>query len=490
MNASQSNVKIIIDLPGWVPYSAHLMDSNGVFLMRLNDHKSVSLTHDCYRLRLKAYGQIEDTLFTVNHRQQVVDCKIPVPLGRQVQRKESNSIYQKLLDDQMFLHERVSMSKKAHLVLFVQSLEPGHVTENLLNGLSLSDQKGRTLIDFSDYTSSISDNGEYAVCRAEISSGYYRLVYTDDDTREQWIPIHVFAPTKKKSWDLEIKLFWREKPILDSALINSPDASIPFHKREESLKRLDGLVESLLSDSRKRSDTVVKLKCLLKESYLNPLMALMGLHMALLNAHFEKSEVVKIFDDLLMLIPDSPDLLALRYLAFKKGLLKKPLVTTFSDVPMLSFGADILYQLLLDDEIEVDEGYEYFDTFFSHRQKIGLWSIQSREPPIFKKKEDQLVVSGHKSLIQGAALFVDPNLKFGVAKPSLPVTHDYSSMYEFEERDMSQLALKNWLLKELKGKSSLDFNRSIINQWAQRANVLPATIRIVLSEISKTRHLP
>lgn len=504
MKPNLAKLEISADIPGWVPHDIRILDAQGRLVQGF-DGESIQVPFGEYRIRVEAYSQIIDTLVNVSESKMKRIVAAPVPIGEKLS-QFGYSEYLKSLSDLLYPEQGDRTQTK--LIISVLNISNGQLSADALQGVTLTDVRGSPVVDLQSLDKSLSAEGNHLIVAASLEPGFYRLQYIAVDGSINCLPLHIFQEQNSpesggRRWHLHVKVYWNKRLLIEDAVINTADTSIPsFDEYASELLLADGIAESLLVGFRSEIVKATSVSNMLNEKYRNPLLGMMGAHIALMNPKISSETIKTILDNLGELVPGSPDYLALVFRAYKKGFIRHlPENLVLKDIPMLSLSADVIYEVLMDNEFQLELQVD-LERFYMNRCKVGIWSSYTRvnknkfsrrksilwgvESDIFQPDTFLVIADSKRPLAQGDLLHGSSvqHVLVKSSKNDSLLVNKHSLMAGGEMYASPQeKGLANWLRSEIRNSRKKVVNKKQITAWAAQAGVLPITIEKILKKI-------
>lgn len=310
-----------------------------------------------YRARISGGWGTRDTLFVIEPKaNQNIELDVPLrfssaPMPDAIGHHEyyiASFIERGLTRDPLNVGDE---DNSPHLFFYLRMRDELHaqqymqqhgVAPKLFQGLKLLDQEGRCLTEFNDdEVHEIPDIG-MARFRAKIAPGFYRLVYTDSEGKIEWLPLPVLAPSQY-IWDTDVTMLWDGRPQFSTMSLFTPIMRSGDHcdlcDYDMQVNTIDTVIQTLATGQRVRDLKSETVRQLLSDKFANPMMGILGMHLYLLRDNLKPNNVKNILNNLQALAPGSPDVEALKVLAWEQGLISAPDRWQFSDIPLVRLGA-------------------------------------------------------------------------------------------------------------------------------------------------------
>lgn len=352
----------------------------------------LSLSPGIYRARVSGGGMSHDELVVIEPKPgQRVKLKVPeryssAPMPDAIGHHE---YYISTFTDRGLTRgplNHVDESDTSHLFIYLRMRDQEHARRYtdtnkmppmLFKGLKLLDQQGNCLTRFADDEVAQIPGIGMARFRAQISPGYYRLVYTDDDGRKEWLPLPVLEPGDYR-WDTDISMLWDDRPLMGTMSLFTPESNASSHtdifEYDMQVNAIDTVIQTLASGQRVRQLKSSTVSQLLSGKFSNPMMGILGLHLYLLGEKSKPGTVDMVLSNLRSLAPHSPDVVALHYLAYKKNLIEPPDRWEFRDIPVVRLGAMAMQRAMLGKPDGADALPPHAEQLFLHLKKGSPWS--------------------------------------------------------------------------------------------------------------------
>lgn len=365
---------------------------------------------------------------------------------------------------------------------------------SLFLGLKLINNLGVLLTEFDDIEVKKDQTVGMAMFRAEISPGYYRLVYSDSNGRSEWMPIHIFSGPSR--WDTCISIIWDERPLLSSASLFTPMSSMVDLYNRYSFETTDAIIQCLSSGRRMSGIQGSTIKRLLNAKFSNPMLGIMGLHLYFLRGDVNPNTVKIVLKNLNRLVSESPDVQALHYIAAELGIIKPRDVWHFKDIPMLRLGALAMRRAYLSDSMHAEPLPCHSEQLFLNFKANSPWAQtsfvvqQPIAPPVRFSSE-----SMHFDV------FPEPISSFNNSheKLNFEMLREPSGRYKLTARRLSKaennkqdISIPDWLMKViisnkdgiLKAKENGKLD-GLLREMAEKNEVLLATVHKAVQALAK-----
>jgi hypothetical protein len=203
------------------------------------------------------------------------------------------------------------------------------------DGFELADALGETLAEFSKPALTAQDRSfGYTALSAPIAPGHYQLRYLADDP---WsMPITVFPDRAT-----QVFILFHHKPLIQSVRIFFRRIGVPFDYADADAVDTDLALTGLANgiEAAGRALPRQRERDLLIGKFDDPMLGLIGAHWLLFSPDAQPDYANYVLNNLKNLLPASPDVLALQYLAFRRWPAAFPQpIEPAAFAPMLSAG--------------------------------------------------------------------------------------------------------------------------------------------------------
>jgi len=350
----------------------------------------LKLPKGIYRARVKQFGQVKDTLFPITGKGSTtisLKASDKYSISSVGEPNQTGMLYQSYLSKKETKDSINSdVTSDPYLSIFIQvkaskEADSGSLYDfgnklNLLDGFTLMREGHSDVYVFGDEDVEINRKEGFCRLRARISPGFYRLMFITGNQLMDWLPIHVSS-----GFDCNLSMIWNDKFVLASATIFFPRSGM--HEENESRTysaiNIDAITQTMASGTRNKAATSKLVHYLLNEKFVDPMLGLLGLHLVFLGKHAEYSNVDNIIRNLKYLMPGSPDVEALHYIAVERELSAPPVEGwRFEAIPMLRIGALAFKRAINNPDIEVDISDSLLKTagdFFIRMQNYSVWAL-------------------------------------------------------------------------------------------------------------------
>lgn len=272
----------------------------------------LSLGPGLYRIRSDRMGQIEDE-FVRHGGATEVTAKLPpyyspAPLEGA---KSSHEYYTG--PSQQYSHELTAPplgdgNRDAHLFVFIRAASAQAFHGGEFNGeLSIMDADGNTLATADETNTAFDRDAGWMAFSAKADSGFYIARYRIGEFGRD---VAVFLPSQ---WQTQVFLTYHGIVLPQSMRIFLAHPEDGFHATDEIIRSVDVALTGLQNNDSRIPSGVMQ--DALQGKFDNPMLGLLAGHFLLRSERPDANLVEMVFGNLEGLIPDSPDLAALKLMA-------------------------------------------------------------------------------------------------------------------------------------------------------------------------------
>ncbi|MES9904117.1 MAG: hypothetical protein ABW168_15765 [Sedimenticola sp.] len=252
---------------------------------------------------------------------------------------------------------------QGRLFIFIRSRErSSYQGQSLTEHLSLSSAAGELVTDFSQEETESNKDGWLAFS-APATPGLYLLTYGGHDPRE--LPLYVF-----QNLSTQFFVMFHERLLFDTASLLLDNVSKPFNPDDKETQAFDTALKGLQIGRNLLPQGMMQI--LLHGKFDHPMLGLIGAHILLLGKKIDPNLIDIVIDNLDYLLPDSPDISALKILAAQR-LNTTPPQLVIEQPPMLRAGLEAVLAFAAKNSDAVPEG-SLLDTVATNQHVDLPWS--------------------------------------------------------------------------------------------------------------------
>ena len=338
-----------------------------------------------FRVRVKYFGQTQDNIIAINQEtDKSIELAAPKRYSALPVRSERNTPpYYKaeyLNREQTFQKSAVGNQPDGTLFIFIRMKDKASSSSaigNLFSGLCLLDGQGNVACNFASDDVVNDPALGYARFYGSVAPGYYRLVFDMASGSREWMPLHILGADVR--WRTEVSMIYKDHPLLSSMSIVTPSEDTPPALLEENIDDIDVAIQALSLGIKSTPVALELLDDFLTTEFDNPMLGIIGLHLLFLDDPCAPDVVASSLSKLHALVPRSPDVEALHYMACERGLMPARHDWAFYDIPLLRLGALAMQRALVTDEKVLrgvsPEQLKFFEQFFLQLRSDSLWSL-------------------------------------------------------------------------------------------------------------------
>ena len=288
---------------------------------------------------------------------------------------------------------------EGRLFLFIRSLNrETYRHQPLAEYLQLFDESGNMISHFDPHETEFSSDGWLAFS-APAAPGLYLLTYAGDEPRE--LPLYVFPGLSTQFFAM-----YQGQLRLDTASVLLQKKNKSFSPDDRETQAFDSALNGLQQGRDLLPPGMMQM--LLYGKFDHPMLGLLGAHVLLLREEVDEGLLDKVIGNLDHLLPNSPDVVALKILTAKRfG--KPPPNVVVERPPMLRAGLDAVLTLAAEFDHVIPEG-SLLDKIAA-RQRFDLpWTSWK---PLGRSRDDveSIVNMAQEQLSQVEPVWVEQYIK-------------------------------------------------------------------------------